>query len=166
MQRVRSSTIEPFASHTVVVVDADPTARASCVEMLRTAGYRVSEVASFQEARHVLESMHPDLLIADIRLREFNGLHLVWRRFVESPQGPSIVTNTYADPVLERQARAFNAPYLVKPVSRELLLSVVARALGDLAGRVVDPERSDQWRVRRSGRDLGRHPTPRDGGMA
>ncbi len=160
MQRVRSSAIGSFGgstldahramnpriasdgtSPTVVVVDSDLTARASCVEALQAARYRVSEVGSFQAARHLLESIQPDLLIADIRLGEFNGLHLVWRRHVEYPQRPSIVTNAYADPVLERQARAFNAPYLVKPLSRERLLRVVARALGDLASRVAETRR-------------------------
>ena len=117
-------------SPTIVVVDADRTARADSVEVLQVAGYRVNDVGSFEAARRVLEAMTPDLLIADIRLGVFNGLQLVWRRHVKYPQGASIVTNTYADPVLEQQARAFNAPYLVKPISGELLLRVVARALG------------------------------------
>ena len=120
------------ASPTILIVDSDTAARAHAVEALQTAGYQVSGVDSFQKARHILKSVQPDLLIADIRLGTFNGLHLVWRRYVDYPQGASIVTNAYADQVLKRQAHAFQAPYLVKPISRELLLRVVARALGTL----------------------------------
>ena len=68
-------------------------------------------------------------MIADIRLEYFNGLQLVLQRHVDHPGKASLVTNTYADQVLEREARAVGAPYLVKPVSAGELLQVSAMLL-------------------------------------
>ena len=117
------------AACTAVVVDADPAARGSIVKILREAGYRVSSLGSFQEAKPFLATTQPDLLIADIRLDHFNGLQLVIERRDDHPERASIVTNAYADQVLERDARRVGAPYLVKPVSPVELLRVAAGLL-------------------------------------
>ena len=114
------------AACTALVVDADPAARGSTVKVLREAGYRVSSLGSFHEAQPFLATTQPDLLIADIRLDHFNGLQLVWERRDDHPERASIVTNAYADQVLERDAHRVGAPYLVKPVNPGELLRVAA----------------------------------------
>ena len=127
-------TSDDATSPVILAVDSDHAALARAVEILSRAGYRVTGVDSFQKAKPLLASSQPDLMIADVRLGAFNGLHLVLRRRREHPHKPSIVTNSYADPVLERQAREFRTPYLVKPLSPEVLLTVVAKTLGPLHG--------------------------------
>ncbi len=110
---------------TILVVDGDGRQRASVLRILRRAGYQVTGVDSFHAARQFLASTQPDLLIADVRLGAFNGLHLVWQRHAAHPGQPSIVTHAVADAVLQRDAFTFGAPYLVKPISPLVLLSAV-----------------------------------------
>ena len=129
--------------YTILVVDGDSATRAGTVKALRDAGYRVDAVGSFNEAKSFLATTQPDLLIADIRLEYFNGLQLVLQRHADHPGKASVVTNTYADQVLEREARAVGAPYLVKPVSAAELLRVSAGLL-EKAQSSADEKR--RWR--------------------
>ena len=116
-------------AQSVLVVDSDVDALANTVGILSSAGYRVSGEDSFHGAADALTSNEPDVLIADVRLGGFNGLHLVWRRRHEHPGKPSVVTSATADPVLARDTRQLGAPYLVKPISREALLAAVVEAM-------------------------------------
>ena len=68
--------------HTILVVDRDPQTLASALEHLRSAGYRASGVESFHEARQLLPTIQPNVLIADVRLGAFNGLRLVTHQIV------------------------------------------------------------------------------------
>ena len=122
---------------TILVVDSGATQLASVLDTLRRAGYRVSGLESFPDAARLLASVHPDLLMADVRLGAFNGLQLVLQRHAARPTEPSIVTNAYADSVLERQARELGAPYLVKPISPDVLLRTVEALLPPLLGPVA-----------------------------
>lgn len=94
--------------------------------MLADAGYRILTADSFERAVEVLRTASPDLLILDVRLGEFNGLQLI----VTAPHPiRAIVVTGFVDPVLERDARQLGAEYLVKPITRELLLSMIERQL-------------------------------------
>jgi len=94
--------------------------------MLADAGYRVLTADSFDRAVDVLKAKSPDLMILDVRLGDFNGLQLI----VTAPHPiPTIVVTGFVDPVLERDARALGAEYLVKPITRDLLLSMIERQL-------------------------------------
>ncbi len=110
---------------TILVVESDPRQRASVLDILRGAGYQVAGVDSFHEAQQFLASIQPDLLIADMQLGAFNGLQLVRQRHAAHPAQPSIVTHAEADAVLQRHAFTFQAPYLVKPIKTQALLSAV-----------------------------------------
>lgn len=122
--------------HTVLIVDADSHARADTAKTLSDAGYLVTMASSFDEAKRHLALAEPDLLMADVRLGSYNGLHLVVRSRSDFPKIAAIVTHAVRDPVLQGEAAAFNAVYLVKPLDPEKLLSVVR---GLLRGR---PERT------------------------
>ncbi len=94
--------------------------------MLADDGYRVLTADSFERASELLKSKAPDLLILDVRLGEFNGLQLI----VTAPRPvPAIVVTGYDDTVLERDARQLGAEYLVKPITHELLVSMIERQL-------------------------------------
>ena len=123
MQRLRSP-------DTVLVVDSDPHTLTRTVELLTGAGYRTTGTFTFEEAKQLLAANSPDLLIADVRLGAFNGLQLVLRRRVDHPESASIVTNVDADPVLEREAKRLNAPFLVKPLNPVALTTLVGQMLG------------------------------------
>ena len=100
--------------HRVLVVVTDSAKRAALTRALRFAGYTVSGAATFPTARNRLLAHPPDVLISDIRLRAYNGLHLVVRK-PKAVKG-AIVMDTQRDPVLAEDALRLGAVYLVKPV--------------------------------------------------
>jgi DNA-binding NtrC family response regulator len=117
--------------HTILVVDDDAAALSGLVELLNGAGYRTVGAGSFQEATHVLSTIQPDLLIADVRLVAFNGLQLVLRSRVTHPKMASIVISGFPDTFLENEAKlAGAAAYLVKPLNPSALLDKIEETLG------------------------------------
>jgi len=120
----------------VLVVDADPEALASADKMLSAPGYLVTSISLFEEAKKRLQLAPPDLLIADVRLGAYNGLHLVIRARADHPGMPAIVTHAFPDPVLEAEAKGLGADYITKPLDAT---AFVARVRGLLAGRASEP---------------------------
>jgi len=111
---------------TLLVVDDDPATREGLARMLADAGYRMLTADSFERAVDVLKSASPDLLILDVRLGDFNGLQLV----ATAPRPVrAIVVTGFDDPVLERDARALGAEFLVKPITRARLLAMIEHQL-------------------------------------
>jgi DNA-binding response OmpR family regulator len=110
----------------ILVADSDRVAGASTSDILRAGGYNVITVATFREAKRHIVSGCPALLIADVRLGEFNGLHLAWRRHFSHPGMPTIITDTAFDSTLKDEADRLGAVYLVKPIGQRELLKAVA----------------------------------------
>lgn len=115
--------------HYLLVVGTDLSVLSGRSSALTAAGYSVSALPGFPEARQALASgASPDVLITDVRLGPYNGLHLVAIARVEHPRTLGIVVGQ-ADPVLESEARGLAARYLVGPVSGADLVAAVADAL-------------------------------------
>jgi len=114
----------------ILVVDDDPATLSGLAALLEGAGYSVSAAADFAEARRRLLSIRPALLIADVRLHDYNGLQLVVIAQSLSPAPPAIVTSGFHDPVLEREAQRLGAPLLEKPIDPAHLLALVAERVG------------------------------------
>jgi len=113
---------------TILIVDADREALAETTTVLANGGYTVISVDSFVEARKKL-SAHPDVVIADVQLGEFNGLHLLARARHENPDCRIILTHRALDPVLEAEASRLGSAYMVKPLASEKLLGQVSYLL-------------------------------------
>ncbi len=75
---------------------------------LLDAGMRVTLVTSFKAARKALESS-PDLLISEVRLGEYNGLHLALRAQV---RGIRAIVIGVRDRVTQQDAATLGATYL------------------------------------------------------
>ena len=75
---------------------------------LLAAGLRVTLVTSFKAARKALESC-PDLLISEVRLGEFNGLHLALRAQL---RGIRAIVIGVLDRLSQQDAATFGAVYL------------------------------------------------------
>jgi len=110
----------------VLIVDDDQATRDGLKQVLANADYTPITAASFPDGLQALEAEHPDLLIVDVRLGEYNGLQLV---IASDRKVPVIVLTGYADPVLEGGARHEGAEYLVKPVEPAKLLFLIERML-------------------------------------
>jgi len=112
----------------ILIVEDDENTLAGWVELLRTAGYLVTGVSSYEEGRQELAAM-PDLLITDVRLGVYNGLQLLMRGRRVNPHLQGIVVTDYADSIVRREAVYLHAEHLEKPVDADRLLQVVSNAL-------------------------------------
>ena len=62
----------------ILVVSADPSVLSGRVTALRRSGFGARASASFPDARRLLEEgPPPEVLVTDVRLGPYNGLHLV-----------------------------------------------------------------------------------------
>lgn len=118
----------------ILVVDANPTSLAKARDILERAGYQVRAVASFEEGKRELTRRLPDVLIADVRLGLYNGLHLILRTRLDHPEVAAVLTHTELDPALDAEARNVGANYFVTPVEPAALLAVVGRLIEQPAG--------------------------------
>jgi DNA-binding NtrC family response regulator len=114
----------------VLVVYADRADRMNTVLLLEAAGYRVVSAGSFEEAKQLLASEAPDLLITDLRLGSYNGLHLVLRSKTDHPAMAALVTSRFPDPVLEAEAQREQARFLLRPIADDALLDAISTCIG------------------------------------
>ena len=113
----------------ILVVSADPHVLSDRVTSLRRAGFSARASSSFPDARRVLEEgPAPEILVTDVRLGPYNGLHLVAVARVEFPRAFAIVIGG-ADHVLEVEATGLGARYLAEPVSSQALQSTIAEVM-------------------------------------
>ena len=106
---------------------------ATCMEvrdLLSAAGYEVTTAGTFPEGKRLLQADAPDLLIAEVRLGEFNGLHLV---AMTRSRIPTIILSGFSDAGFEADARHLGAQFLAKPIVPSAFMALVKRTLGDTA---------------------------------
>ena len=115
-------------SRRVLVVDDDLGFLEGIEMALTNPGQEVHAYANFEEARAALRTMAFDALLTDVRLGAFNGLQLALIARTDNPRIRIIVISGIDDPVLRDEAAAMGAEYLVKPVTAQLLQSVLDRA--------------------------------------
>ncbi len=114
----------------ILVVDDDQVARTGLVALLESAGFAAAGAGSFEEATQALATTTPDLLVADVRLAAFNGLHLLHRSRRTHPRMASIVISGYPDPGIEHDARqAGAAAFLLKPLDPPAFIAKVTEVL-------------------------------------
>ncbi len=98
------------------------------VQWLNSGGCESVAVSEFGQARRELEAAAPDLLIADIKLEAYNGLHLaIWARARGLNTRVLVVGDT--DPVLQQEAERERATYLSPPLEEKSFLKVVESLL-------------------------------------
>lgn len=113
----------------LLIVDDDRQVLRYLCEVLDDAGYDTTACERYIDAKGVLNTTTPDLLLTDVRLGAYNGLQLAIFAKDRHPEMPVIVLTGYEDPTLRAAAANSGALYLVKPVLRETLLIAVAKAL-------------------------------------
>jgi DNA-binding NtrC family response regulator len=116
-------------SSLVVLVHSNPEYLQRAEALLYDAGCAVVSASSFQAARKALDCVEPDLLIADVRLDDFNGVHLAILTKLERPGTPVIVTHHCSDSMLETEARRCGAAFVVDPLANPQFLTAVQSAL-------------------------------------
>ncbi len=109
----------------ILLVDDDLPTLSGLTAILRAAGHTVSAAADFEDARRRLLTIHPEVLIVDVRLHQYNGLQLVVMAQHLVPRPAAIVTSGFHDPVLMQDAEKLGATFIEKPFEPARLLALV-----------------------------------------
>jgi len=104
----------------VLLVAPSPHLAVTLVAWLRDAGYEVILVTSFASAKALEHG--PSLLISEVRLGDYNGLHLAIR--ARAHDIPAIVVG-HSDRVLQRDAEQVGATYLTYELDRSQFLRAI-----------------------------------------
>jgi DNA-binding response OmpR family regulator len=109
-----------------MVVDDDDSVLPIAARWLREEGYAVSTANCFDAGLAAVRTECPDILVVDVRLGGFNGLHLaIVARELRSDVRVVLISG-WDDPVLRHEARSCGAAYLCKPLTRRQLLTQTA----------------------------------------
>jgi len=114
----------------ILVLDDDEHALSGIVELLRDAGHHVTGASTYDAAKRLLAVSPFDLLITDVRLRSFNGLHLVMQARADHPEMAVIIITGYDDPLIELEAHRYRAELVRKPIRPAEFHAKVTAALG------------------------------------
>src|SRR3954469_23320618 len=113
----------------ILVLDDDEHALSGIVELLRDAGHHVTGAATYDAAKRLLAVSPFDLLISDVRVRSFNGLHLVMQARADHSDMAVIIITGYEDPLIELEAHRYRAELVRKPIRPAEFQATVASAL-------------------------------------
>ena len=100
----------------ILVLDDDEHALSGIVELLRDAGHHVTGAATYDAAKRLLQVSPFDLLVSDVRVRSFNGLHLVMQTRADHPETAIIIMTGYDDPLIDLEAHRYRADLIKKPI--------------------------------------------------
>lgn len=117
--------------NTVVIVDDEPITRMDLADMLRELGFSVAgEAADGFDAIELCRSLHPDVVLMDVRMPVFDGLTATETILEEDLAGCVILLTAFSDrEIIDRASQAGVTGYLVKPIRQEALLPTIQVAL-------------------------------------
>jgi DNA-binding NtrC family response regulator len=110
----------------VVIVAQNPALATALLSWLGSAGYELAIVTTFAAAKALLDTK-PALLISELKLGEYNGLHLALK--ARAVNIPTLIVGPH-DPVLQRDADELGATYLSSVLRRSQVLELVADRTG------------------------------------
>lgn len=127
------------AGQRVLVVDDETSIRRYLRAALSAQGFTIHEAANGQEAINAVVSYHPDVIILDLGLPDFDGIE-VTRRLREWSQTPIIILSVReaeTDKIATLDAGADD--YLTKPFGTGELMARMRVALKRLANKPDEP---------------------------
>jgi DNA-binding NtrC family response regulator len=111
----------PVRRQQILIVAQSEGLATSLFSWLGAAGYEVAIVTTVAAAKLHLDA-HPELVIAEVKLGEYNGLHVALHA---RALGIAALVLGHPDAVLERDAQEFGVSYRHLPVRRPELLRFV-----------------------------------------
>ena len=118
--------MEPPA--TALVVEPSVAETLFLVSSLSELGFQVNVSDNFRDARARLMS-GPALLVTELRLGEYNGLHLVFRAKSIRSDMAAIIRTQIGDPLLQLEAERMGATFVLKTTSPGEFRAAVSRTL-------------------------------------
>src|SRR5919199_3109354 len=89
----------------------------------------VGEAANGKQARQLVDELHPNVVLMDLRMPEMDGLEAIQRLQVEHPGVAIIILTTYnEDELMLRGLQAGARGYLLKDMERETLIATIEAA--------------------------------------
>ena len=114
----------------VMFVEDDPAVRAATAQTLDLAGFEVEQHASAESALKNLKEYFRGVLLVDFQLTGMNGIALLERAVTIDRSLPVIIVTGHGDISIAVKAMHAGAyDFLEKPVSNDLLVGVVTRAM-------------------------------------
>ena len=106
----------------LLIVTPSPALAENLIKWVVSAGYRPSVATTFESANRQLRSS-PQIVITQVRLHEYNGLHLALR--AREAGIPAVVVGD-ADTVIERDAEQLGATFVKRDeLERESMLALL-----------------------------------------
>lgn len=120
----------PATDKTILLVDDDASLRRVLAHHLSEAGYRVLTAVDGKTGLDTFTEEQVDMVITDIQMPEMNGLELLRRISVMSPDAVVLVITAYGSIETAVEAMKLGAyDYITKPFNREELLLTVSKGL-------------------------------------
>lgn len=119
------------SSVTILVVDDDPAVCRTNARYLREVGGEIVTAQSYNEAKTLISSVHPNLLVADFNLGDGTALHLIDEMTENNLSVPTIVLtgSTYTLEIDNLRKQHSSITILQKPISRQTLQEIATNLL-------------------------------------
>jgi CheY-like chemotaxis protein len=114
----------------ILVVSNDGTSLYQTLDVLSDAGHKTCGASTFHQAMTQIAHQSPDLIIADERLGEYNGLHVILSARAKRSGVGGIVTTPVKNRALEADAKSLNVECVVWPKNRTDWAASISRTLG------------------------------------
>lgn len=109
----------------IILVSATPRTLRHTEALLSERGYLVAAMSSSADANLLLDSVTPDLLIADLRSGEYPDLQIAIRSRLDHPDVPAVVTTSEHDAIAAAEARRCGAAFIVRPFENPTFLATI-----------------------------------------
>lgn len=125
----------------LLIIDDERNTLLGLNEFLKTRGYAVYTADSASEGIQIAKEEMPEIILSDVRLPDMNGLDLMTKLKVISPEAAIILFTAYGsvESAVEAMKKGANN-YLIKPLNLDELESVLQQVRGTQALRKENKE--------------------------
>ena len=157
----RPSASGPVALVSALVVDPSMPEALAIVSSLTACRFHVTVAETFSKAKERMLAHVPQVLLTEVRLAEYNGLHLVLRGKAARRDLAAIVTSGVADQVLQAEAEQLGATFVLKPTTAQEFSAAICRTLLQATGGPIRSPFERRTSDRRSTSSVAFHPDRR-----
>jgi DNA-binding NtrC family response regulator len=109
----------------ILVVLSQPEPLEQIVTLLRADGVDACGVRTFEGGRDQLNRQEWNVVLTEVRLGAYNGLHLAARARTAQPDATVIITGDGCDPAVEAEASLLKARYIATAAPDQLCVAVL-----------------------------------------